>query len=179
MKRTLAALAACLMSTVAHSGEFFSIPDTGAIVFSGSVDRDDAVKLEDILAQRDSHGHQTNALILNSPGGHIQPANRMAHIIRGRSLDTAVAQGEECSSACVLMFSAGITRYVSRGSLLGAIAHPQERRANPPVTRMATQRSTWLVRWHILVRQQILSVPWCSPNRARYVGSPLPRFRAR
>ncbi len=74
------------------------------------------------------------ALVQNpSPGGHIQPANRMAHIIRGRSLDTAVAQGEECSSACVLMFSAGITRYVSRGSLLG-VHSASSRKAGEPTS---------------------------------------------
>ncbi|MEC8294152.1 MAG: hypothetical protein VX083_11690 [Pseudomonadota bacterium] len=56
-------------------------------------------------------------LRLNSPGGIVWVGEEMARIVEDYELDT-VADGE-CSSTCVLLFLAGQSRQMTRGSKIG------------------------------------------------------------
>ena len=56
-------------------------------------------------------------LVLNSGGGSVWVGNEMAHVVRDYELDTEV--DGECSSSCVIVFLAGATRTMTRGSKIG------------------------------------------------------------
>jgi peptidoglycan hydrolase-like protein with peptidoglycan-binding domain len=51
-------------------------------------------------------------LVLNSPGGYVDNALQVAREVRRRGMDTLVAQGMGCYSACAYIFFAGGNRYV-------------------------------------------------------------------
>jgi peptidoglycan hydrolase-like protein with peptidoglycan-binding domain len=51
-------------------------------------------------------------LVLNSPGGYVDNALQVAHEVRRRGMDTLVAEGMGCYSACAYIFFAGRNRYV-------------------------------------------------------------------
>ena len=68
-----------------------------------------------------------DAVLLSSPGGHLDQAIIMGEIIRSHGLVTAVGVADAsgrvrpsyCASACVLVFAGGKTRYGVQGSMLG------------------------------------------------------------
>ena len=49
-------------------------------------------------------------MVLNSPGGNLAEALRMAALVRGLHLDTRIRDGGVCSSACFFIFVAGDRR---------------------------------------------------------------------
>lgn len=49
-------------------------------------------------------------VVLNSPGGNLSEALRLASLIRGMHLDTRIRSGGFCSSACFFVFLAGDQR---------------------------------------------------------------------
>jgi ATP-dependent protease ClpP protease subunit len=54
---------------------------------------------------------------LNSPGGSVPAAMRIGDVIRQHGYFTEVYDGEECSSACVLVLSAGVERIARFGKV--------------------------------------------------------------
>jgi len=58
-------------------------------------------------------------LALDSPGGNIVEANKMANLIRRLGLGVVVVNGEECASACFLLFAASLHRIAALGAKIG------------------------------------------------------------
>lgn len=56
-------------------------------------------------------------ITLNSPGGNLNEARRLAQRVLQYGLDTHVV--EECSASCLLAFTAGANRTLGRGAKLG------------------------------------------------------------
>lgn len=52
-------------------------------------------------------------LVLNSPGGYVDNALRVANEVRRRGMATLIAEGAGCYSACAYIFFAGSPRYVA------------------------------------------------------------------
>ncbi len=75
----------------------------------------------------EAHLPAGDAVLLSSPGGHLDQAIIMGEIIRSHGLVTAVGVADAsgrvrpsyCASACVLVFAGGKTRYGVQGSMLG------------------------------------------------------------
>ena len=63
--------------------------------------------------------HALPLLALNSPGGNIIEANNMATLIRRFGLGVVVSDGEECASACFLLFAASPHRAAGPGAKVG------------------------------------------------------------
>jgi hypothetical protein len=63
--------------------------------------------------------HGLPLLALNSPGGKIIEANNMATLIRRFGLGVVVSDGEECASACFLLFAASPHRAAGPGAKVG------------------------------------------------------------
>lgn len=59
----------------------------------------------------------TRTLELDSRGGHIFEARGMARLVRDYGLVTQVSR--DCSSACTLVFVAGVSRHLKEGGRLG------------------------------------------------------------
>ena len=59
---------------------------------------------------------------LNSPGGYVVPAEKIAKKIREKGLTTRVREGGWCFSACVLLFQSGVKRIAHNVSIF--MLHP-------------------------------------------------------
>ena len=59
------------------------------------------------------------AVALDSPGGSLDAALRIAKEIRERGFNTRVPEGALCASSCPLLLAAGIRRTVERGGSVG------------------------------------------------------------
>ena len=56
---------------------------------------------------------------LDSPGGNVIEAEKMAQAIKRLDASILVAEGSECSSACFLLFASSSNRYVHPDALIG------------------------------------------------------------
>lgn len=85
------------------------------IIISGAIDDATIADFED---QVDAATGET-IVILSGPGGLVAPALQIGQRIRQLGLSTIVPVGQECASACVLIWFSGQERYMSRfGRLL-------------------------------------------------------------
>ncbi|HEX2256427.1 MAG TPA: hypothetical protein VHG92_06955 [Afifellaceae bacterium] len=85
-----------------------------AVKFSGPIDDGDHSQfLASVASVR------PDLVVLNSPGGSIAEALRIAERIRSAGLGTFVRAGQECSSACMVLFLSGQSKSAEPGALLG------------------------------------------------------------
>lgn len=59
------------------------------------------------------------ALALDSPGGNVFEAERIAGVIRKMDLSVFVSSNSQCSSACFLLFAAATRRFTGPDALIG------------------------------------------------------------
>lgn len=98
----------------AHAVDFTVIPQVPQSVFiDGEIQIGDDVRLQRLFNYRKKHHFETLSIILNSGGGNLKTALAMADIISREHLVMGVGPGQQCSSACVLLFAAGDHRLVS------------------------------------------------------------------
>jgi hypothetical protein len=64
-------------------------------------------------------GVERAAILLNSPGGMIEPALAIGRAIRLKGFDTIVHDGAQCSSACALVWLAGASRQMGGRTKVG------------------------------------------------------------
>lgn len=116
--RTALLAGACLMAaSQSHAATFTDLDNT--ILMEGAIEFGDDAKLAATLNSRNTRGIETVGILLDSPGGYLQPASDMAKMIRADNLATGVASNDECVSACVLMLVAGTKRYVGESASIG------------------------------------------------------------
>lgn len=86
-----------------------------AIVISGPIDDTTLTDFED----QASRAQGNTIVVLSGPGGLVDPALQIGDRIRQLGFSTIVPVGQECASACVLIWFSGQERYMSRfGRLL-------------------------------------------------------------
>lgn len=90
-----------------------------SIYYSGPVKPGDAQRLAELLAASEATRRPFLGIFLNSPGGSIKEALRMAHDIRASGHTTAVSSNYECASACFLLVAAGREKMIFRGARIG------------------------------------------------------------
>ena len=89
------------------------------VVAIGEIRRGDARRLERALEKADRDRHGTKRLYLESEGGQVVEALKMADIITAAKVSTIVRKGKFCASACAsILFVAGKYRTVEQGGLL-------------------------------------------------------------
>jgi hypothetical protein len=124
-KHLLATIAAVAIMTgldakSADAAEFNPIDHAPkAIALDGKIALGDAEKLISVLLYRASHGHETEYLRLNSPGGNVLAGAQIAEIVHKMGIKVVVGANEECSSVCMLAFAAGASRVFTSTSSLG------------------------------------------------------------
>jgi hypothetical protein len=59
------------------------------------------------------------AVIVDSPGGDIFEADKIARFVGEVELGVPVLSGGQCSSACFLIFAAAVRRYMAPDALIG------------------------------------------------------------
>ncbi|CUI78141.1 hypothetical protein [Cognatishimia activa] len=87
--------------------------DGQELVFKGVV----AQGADFLISEEFSNSDRLQTLILNSPGGNVREARRMAETVMANGISTHVAN--ECSASCLLVFMAGQQRTLGPGAQLG------------------------------------------------------------
>jgi hypothetical protein len=102
-----ATLATTWMALPAEAARF-ATPNDGSIVITGRIDPGDEAHFLSSLSKLRRGG--TIEVHLNSPGGSVLAAMKIADIVHRAGLTTQVPFRATCASACVLVFAAGVTR---------------------------------------------------------------------
>lgn len=95
----------------------FRLGTHGAAFAEGTITPGTAEAFSDFLAADRAAG--VTEIVLHSPGGSVNDATAIAHIIRERKLDTRVLPDGYCASSCPLVFAAGVNRIADRTSWIG------------------------------------------------------------
>ncbi|TRL39428.1 hypothetical protein [Rhizobium straminoryzae] len=117
MIRSIVRLATCLgLAVPAQAAEIIDLspaPAYGLIAIRGQFRAEDAPRFA-ALADR----YPAATIVLESPGGELEPALAIGDTIRARGFSTSVPPGSLCASGCALAWLAGRTRVFSVSSLL-------------------------------------------------------------
>ena len=70
-------------------------------------------------SRREWNGHRATAIVFNSGGGSVEGGREMGIMIADFHMTTGVAHGGQCSSACVLIWSAGEFKSAGSDSKIG------------------------------------------------------------
>lgn len=87
--------------------------DGDSLTLEGPIGPGTSAKFADILP----FAPQLRLLRLNSPGGMVNEARKIAALVKVANLETYVEQG--CASACTMIFYAGRVRWIRPDALLG------------------------------------------------------------
>src|SRR5437762_370804 len=104
---TVAIMATMWLFPAAQAAEV-TAPDNGTILVSGRIALGDASRFESLLSSLGARGK--TEVQLDSPGGLLQEAVKIAEVVRKAGLTTRVPYRATCASACTLIFAAGSKR---------------------------------------------------------------------
>ncbi len=137
----------------------FELQAGGRLMATGSIDVGAGSRFATELAER---GEYVTTVSLNSPGGSLDDAIAMAHLVREKGLATEVADGALCASSCPLVLAGGTERRVSGRAAVGvhqfytvgeasyepaqAMAHAQSTtaRISRHLAEMGVDEAVWL-----------------------------------
>ena len=149
--------------------------DSVELSVSGDIAPGDADLLKARIKAANDAGKQVTSLQLNSAGGNLLEAVRLADAVRFARMSTNVGQSATCASACFLIFAAGETKYANyraRIGVHGAADKGVESRA--ATTSMADVAKELDVPWSI-IRRMINTPPgeveWLSLADLRLMGT--------
>jgi hypothetical protein len=82
----------------------------------GEITSEDGTKFAQVIGTN----HITNAVVLlDSPGGLVEPGLEIARMIKDKRFGTYVQSGDKCYSMCSIIWLSGSTRFVGRASVVG------------------------------------------------------------
>jgi hypothetical protein len=122
MKPTIAATAfgfALIMLSQVADAASITVDRWGRATLSGPIENGDDVRLRDLVAEQSRRGQAVTDMYLDSPGGAVATALRMADIVAAHSVSTIIARGKTCASACAVIFYAGFYKTLQEGGRLG------------------------------------------------------------
>lgn len=125
MYKTSGLLTACyalIFASVVNSAELLPKgAKEGGIVISlrGEIKTGDDAQLEASLEKAKNLGLRVNSIELDSPGGLVFTSTSMAKLVRSNKLNTVVADGATCASACFMIFAAGSVRFAGTKARIG------------------------------------------------------------
>lgn len=111
-----------LRSETAAAMTFDVAPMNGepAIRARGEIVAGDAARLRAVLTPKAKHSYGYYTLVLESPGGSVQAAFELSRVIDAHYVNTYVAPGGRCVSACAaIVFIAGREHVAVPGAYLG------------------------------------------------------------
>lgn len=105
---------------IGMSFEVVTMRGEPAILARGEIVRGDAARLQAVFKPSARHSYGYYALVLESPGGNVQAAFELSRVIDSQYVNTYVAPGATCVSACAaILFIAGREHIAVSGSYLG------------------------------------------------------------
>jgi hypothetical protein len=88
----------------------------GVLELTGTIDPGAAKRVVDEIT---AHGEYVKTIALNSPGGSVEDALEIGHLIRGHGYATTVPAGALCASSCPLVLAAGVERTADAKAAIG------------------------------------------------------------
>jgi len=137
------------------------------VVLTGEIEANDyAVFVGTVLPE-------TKTVYLNSPGGHLAPALKIAMTVKERDYETVVENNGLCASACAVIWLSGKLRRMLPGSRIGL--HSARAKEDPTLTRSdfgTTQMTNYLLSLGpYYVPETIISfIEKTEPKAMRYIG---------
>lgn len=89
------------------------------VLIQGPIQKGDYAKLIQFVRHPDNYGRFARSVFLDSPGGDVLEAVKIANLLDKSYAATHVASGARCYSACFILWMSGVTRNVSNGATLG------------------------------------------------------------
>ena len=89
------------------------------ILLSGEIAEGDADTLRAAIKTANDAGKLVSGIRLNSPGGNILEALKLADAVRFAKVATNVAGNATCASACFLVYAAGATKFANFTAQVG------------------------------------------------------------
>jgi hypothetical protein len=180
----LAGLALSVSIATAAEIKSFDLEDNRVeISISGAIAPGDADLLQARIKAAIDAGKQVTSLRLNSDGGNLLEAVRLAAAVRFAKMSTNVGQSATCASACFLIFAAGETKYASISARIG-VHRASEKGvvSRAATTSMADVAKELDVPWTI-IRRMINTPPdeveWLSLTDLRLMGTTVSRDKER
>jgi len=136
------------------------------VVITGQIEANDYEAFVDTVLP------ETKTIYLNSPGGHLAPALKIAIMIRERDYETVVGSHSVCASACAVIWLSGNERRMLPGSRIGL--HSARAKEDPTWARSAfgtTQMTNYLLSLGPNVPEAIISfIEKTEPKAMHYIG---------
>lgn len=89
------------------------------VLIQGTIEKGDYARIIAFVRHPDNYGRFARMVYLDSSGGDVVEAIKIAHLLDKSSAATHVASGARCYSACFILWMSGVTRHVSTGATLG------------------------------------------------------------
>jgi hypothetical protein len=182
LRTTLSLFGAAVVGTVASAAELTAITskdDAVIIAVTGELADGDADGLEARIKAANDRGQIVSAVRLDSPGGSLAEAIKLADLIRRAKLPTLVAAGSRCASACFIVFAAGIEKFASYDASIGVHGVSDESghetaRTEAATISMARIANAFGVPTRIIGQMVVTparDISWLSPDDLRSMGT--------
>ena len=89
------------------------------IILNGEIASGDLDQLQNLVKGANAAGRMVSGIRLNSPGGALLEAVKIADVVRHGKIATVVPNGQTCASACFVIFAAGGEKYASYSASVG------------------------------------------------------------
>jgi hypothetical protein len=157
--------------------------DSVEISITGNIAPGDIDALRASIKAANDAGKLVTSLRLNSYGGNLLEAARVADWVKSAKISTNVGQNSTCASACFLIFAAGETKYANISARIGVhVASENGVMSRAATTSMADVAKALDVPWSI-VRRMINAPPgeveWLSLADLRLMGTTVSRDKER
>lgn len=109
-----------LIPGLSTAAEFKPLQNPRGLEIAGEIQPGDAARLSRLIASTVSTGeYNLLNVVLDSPGGSVDDAMKIASMLDAWHSFTLVKPGAVCASACTLIWSAGLLRMLPPNSKLG------------------------------------------------------------
>lgn len=115
---TLFLLSAFFAASMPVSAADISAYQRGVLI-QGPIQKGDYARIVQFVRHPDNYGRFARAVYLDSTGGDLVEAVRIANLLEKSYAATHVAEGARCYSACFILWMSGVSRHVSSGATLG------------------------------------------------------------
>src|SRR5258708_4462521 len=172
----LAGLALSVSIAAAAEIKSFNLKDDSVeISISGDIAPGGSDALRVSIQAANDAGKLVTSLRLNSAGGNLLEAVRLAAAVKLAKMSTNVGQSATCASACFLIFAAGETKYANNSARIGVHgASDKDVVSHAATTSMADVAKALDVPWSI-IRRMINTPPgeveWLSIADLRLMGT--------
>ena len=79
------------------------------VLIRGTIEKGDYARIIEFVRHPDNHGRLARMVYLDSSGGDVEEAIKIAHLLDKSYAATHVAHGARCYSGCFILWMSGVT----------------------------------------------------------------------